>query len=79
MVVGRDYLLKKEGRPSAAKVLLDRRLIPFATNAAGRVEVILDRASVHSGVRPSVILAATAGLASLALFWLVRRRSVLPA
>lgn len=75
MIIGRDYLLKKPEGPSAPKLFLDTRIVPLATNIASSVEVALDRASVRSGVRPSIILAGAVGAASLVAFYLLRNRS----
>ncbi len=46
----------------------------MATNAAGRLEVLLDRSAERTGIRPSVLLAGMAGLTSLVLFRLWRRQ-----
>ena len=74
MDVGRDDMLRKEGESSGPRLFLDQQVVPFATNVAGWFEGGLDRASVRSGVRPSVLLAAGMGLASLILVSLPRRR-----
>ncbi len=74
-MVGRDYMLKKPSGPSAPKLFFDTQIVPLATNAAGGLEVLLDRAAVRTGVRSSVILAGVAGLTSLALFRFWRGRS----
>jgi hypothetical protein len=74
VTVGRDYMLKKPGGPSAPKLFLDTQVVPLAVNLAGRLEVALDRASARTGVRPSVILAGVTGALSLALLRLMRRR-----
>ena len=80
MMIGREYLLKHSTGPSGPKLFLDTQVVPFAANIAGSLEVALDRTSVRCGVRPVVILAAAAGLVSLALVSLLRRRrSVAPA
>ncbi len=75
MVVGRDYTLNKPRRISAFKLFLDARVVPFAVNTAGRLEVALNRMSVQTGVRPVAILAGSTGLLSLILFGVMRRRS----
>lgn len=75
-MIGRDYMLKKPAGPSAPKLFLDTRVVPLAVNAAGRLEEALDRASVRTGVRPSVILAGVAGAVSFVLFRLLRRRGM---
>lgn len=74
MTVGRDYLMKQPSRPSAPKLFLDTRIIPAAVNAAGSLEVALDRAAVRTGLRPSVILAGSAVAGALAVLslWLTR-------
>ncbi|MCO6419163.1 hypothetical protein JYK14_23810 [Siccirubricoccus sp. KC 17139] len=74
MIVGRDYLLKKPAGPSAPKLFLDTKLVPLAANLAGSLEVALDRASARTGVRPALLLAGAAGVASYALVGLLRRR-----
>jgi hypothetical protein len=74
VLIGRDYLLKKPGGPSAPKRFLDTQVVPMVANVAGRLEVALDQASVRTGVRPSVILAGVTGLASLVLLSLLRGR-----
>ena len=74
MLVDRDYMLKKSSGPSSPKLFLDTKVIPLAVNAAGWIEVALDRASRRSGVRPAVILAGTAGLLSCVLLGLWRRQ-----
>ncbi|MCJ2087456.1 hypothetical protein MKK88_15910 [Methylobacterium sp. E-005] len=73
MSIGRDYLLKKPGRPSAPKLFLDTQVVPVAVNVAGGLEVAVDRAARRLGVRPAVILAGAVGLASLSV--LLARRS----
>ena len=75
MTVGRDYMLKKDTGPSAPKLFLDTKVVPLAVNAAGRVEVGLDRAAVHAGVRPMAIMAGVTGglLLSLVALWRNRR------
>ena len=76
-MIGRDYLLKKPSRPSAPKLFLDTQLVPLAVNAAGGVEVALDRASARTGLRPAVIVAGVMSLVSFGLFrWLRHRRAV---
>lgn len=75
VVIGRDYLLKKPGRPSAPKLFLDTQVVPLAVNIAGGLEVALDRASVRTGIRPAVILAGATGVVCFALFRLLRSRS----
>ena len=74
MIIGRDYLLKKQAGPSRPKLFLDTRVVPWAVNLAGGLEVALDRASSRTGVRPAVILAGVAGFLSLALIRLWRER-----
>jgi hypothetical protein len=74
LIIGRDYLLKKPSGPSAPKLFLDTQVVPLAANIAGGIEVALDRVSVRSGVRPALILAGAAGLASLAVIGFVTRR-----
>ena len=66
-MVGRDYMLKKGSGPSAPKLFLDTRVVPAAVNAAGGLEVALDRAARRLGIRPSLLLAGMAGLLSLGL------------
>jgi len=73
MLIGRDYLLKKSGRPSSLKLFLDTQVVPLAANIAGGLEVTVDRAARRMGVRPAVILAGAAGLASISLLALARR------
>ncbi|MCR0984267.1 hypothetical protein [Roseomonas populi] len=75
MIIGRDYLLKKPAGPSAPKLFLDTKVVPFAVNVAGGLEVALDRASVRTGIRPSVILAGVTGVLSFALLRLLRNRN----
>lgn len=75
MTIGRDYMLKKPAGPSAPKLFLDTKIVPLAVNIAGGVEVALDRASVRTGVRPSVILAGVTGILSLVLLRLLRHRT----
>ena len=74
MVVGRDYLLKKSGGPSAPKHILDTWVVPRLVNAAGRAEVALDRAATRSGVRSRTLLLSGVGVASAALYRLWTRR-----
>lgn len=62
MSVGRDYMLRKEGGRSAPKLFLDTKVVPRLVDAAGRAEVVLDRAARATGVRPSLLLAG-AGVA----------------
>ncbi len=73
-MVGRDYMLRKPSGPSAPKLFFDTQVVPMATNAAGRLEVLLDRSAERTGIRPSVLLAGMAGLTSLVLFRLWRRQ-----
>ena len=54
-------MLKKSEGPSEAKLFFDTRAVPLAANLAGSLEVALERASVRSGIRPSLILAACLG------------------
>lgn len=75
MIIGRDYLLEKPPGPSAPKLFLDTQVVPLAVNAAGGLEVALHRVAARTGVRPAVILAGVAGLASLVLFNLFGRRT----
>ena len=74
-MVGKDYMLRKPSGPSAPKLFFDTEVIPMATNAVGRLEILLDRAADRSGIRPSILLAGMAGLTSLILFrlWPSRR------
>ena len=72
MIIGRDYMLRKPQGPSAPKVFFDTRVIPLAVNAVGALEVALDRAARRGGVRPSILLAGIAGVASLLLIGLRR-------
>jgi len=65
MSVGRDYMLRKEGGPSAPKLFLDTKVVPRLVDAAGGAEVALDRAARATGVRPSLLLAGAAGALSL--------------
>lgn len=74
MLIGRDYLLKNPVRPSGLKLFLDTQVVPFAANVAGGLEVAVDRAARRLGVRPAVVVAGAAGLASLSVLVLVRRR-----
>ncbi|MBP0493677.1 hypothetical protein [Roseomonas indoligenes] len=78
MTIGRDYLLRKPAGPSAPKLFLDTQVVPAAVNVAGSLEVALDRASVRTGIRPSVILAGVTGVISLALFRIFSDRSRRP-
>ena len=73
MLIGRDYLLKKPGRPSGAKLFLDTQIVPLAVNVAGGLEGAVDRTARRLGVRSAVILAGAAGLASLSVLVLARR------
>jgi hypothetical protein len=73
MTVGRDYLMKQPSRPSAPKVFLDTRVIPSAVNAAGSLEVALDRVAVRTGFRPVVILTGSA-VAGLLIGWSLWRK-----
>ena len=74
-MVGRDYMLKKPDGPSKPKLFLDIQVVPRVANVAGALEVALDRASVRSGLRPSVIVACLAGLLSFGFIgWLRGRR-----
>jgi hypothetical protein len=73
MLIGRDYLLKKPGRPSGPKLFLDTQVVPLAVNVAGGLEVVVDRTARRLGVRPALILAGAAGLASLSVLVLARR------
>jgi hypothetical protein len=72
MVVGRDYMLEKPSGPSAPKLFLDTKVVPAAVNSLGSLEVVLDRASARTGLRPGVLLAGAVGLASIALYRLLR-------
>ncbi|AWV19165.1 hypothetical protein A3862_29475 [Methylobacterium sp. XJLW] len=72
MTVTRDYMLKKSEGPSEAKLFFDTRAVPLAANLAGSLEVALERASVRSGIRPSLILAACLGAGVLGVLGLVR-------
>lgn len=78
MTVGRDYLMKQPSRPSAPKRFLDTRIIPAAVNAAGSLEVALDRAAVRTGLRPIVILTGGAVAGALAALSLWRNRTTTP-
>ena len=73
MTVGRHYLLRKPVGPSAPKLFFDTRIVPLATNIAGSLELLLDRAARRTGVRPVLILAGGAGFASFVLYRLLRR------
>jgi hypothetical protein len=73
MTVGRHYLLRKPAGPSAPKLFFDTRIVPLATNIAGELEVLLDRTATRTGIRPVVILAGAAGIASVVLYRLLRR------
>ena len=76
-MIGRDYLLKKPSTPSPPKLFFDTQVVPLAVNAAGGLEVALDRASVRTGLRPAVIVAGLMSLMSFGLFrWLRHRRAV---
>ena len=63
MVVGRDYMLKKTTGPSMPTLFFHSRIVPGAVNFAGALEVALDRASIRTGVRPSLICVGVAALA----------------
>lgn len=76
MTVGRDYMLRKDTGPSAPKLFLDTKVVPLAVNAAGLVEVGLDRAAVRTGLRPIAIAAAATGGLLLSLVALLRTRRV---
>ena len=78
-MVERDYMLKKPSGPSAPKVFFDTQIVPRAANAAGDLEVLLNRSAVRTGIRPSFILAGLAGLVSLVLFRLWRSRRAIGA
>jgi hypothetical protein len=73
VTVGRDYMLEKPSGPSAPKLFLDTKIVPMAVNAAGSLEVALDRASARTGIRPSLILTGLVGLASIVLLGLALR------
>ncbi|KAB0682082.1 hypothetical protein [Aureimonas leprariae] len=73
MTVGRHYLLKKSTGPSAPKLFFDTQIVPLATNMAGGLELLLDRAARRAGVRPVLILAGSAGIVSFVLYRLLRR------
>jgi hypothetical protein len=77
MTVGRDYLMKQPSRPSAPKVFLDTRVIPSAVNAAGSLEVALDRVAVRTGLRPVVILTGSAVAGLLVAWSMWRKRSTM--
>lgn len=78
MTVGRDYLMKQPSRPSAPKLFLDTQIIPRAVNAAGSLEVALDRTAARTGLRPIVILTGGAVTAALAVVNLWRKRNITP-
>lgn len=65
MTVGREYLMKKPPRPSAAKVFFDRRFIPRAVNITGSAEAALDRVATRTSIRPLLILSYSAAMMSL--------------
>lgn len=65
MTVGREYLMKKPPRPSAAKVFFDRRFIPRAVNITGSAEAALERVATRTSIRPLLILSYSAAMMSL--------------
>lgn len=77
MIIGTDYLLEKPFGPSVPKQIFDTRVLPLAVNGVGRIEVLLARSSTRSGIRPPVIVAGVAGLASLVAFVLLGYRSMM--
>ena len=78
MVVTRDYMLKKDSGPSAPKLFLDTKVVPAAVNMLGTMEVVLDRASARSGVRPRWVLTGVLGLGAIGLFGVIRREATRP-
>lgn len=72
MTVGRDYMLRKGNGPSAPKFFLDTQVVPRLVDAAGGLEVTLDRAARVTGVRPSILLAGAAGTLSIATIGALR-------
>ena len=78
MVIGRDYILRKPGRPSGPKLFLHTQVVPLAANIAGGLEVAVDGAARRFGVRPAAVLAGAAGLASLSVLYFARRRRAKP-
>jgi hypothetical protein len=71
MVVGRDYMLKKQGGPAAPKLFLDTKLVPAIVNVLGGVEVALERTSRRTGVSSRSILAGVTGVGILGLYRLM--------
>lgn len=74
MTIGRDYMLRKDSGPSAAKFFVDTRVVPRLVNSAGGAEVALDRVARAAGVRPALLLAGAAGVLSLVAAGALRRR-----
>ena len=73
-MVSRDYMLKKEGGPSAPKLFLDQKVIPAAIDAAGAVEGVLERVAVRVRRMPVAALAAALGTGTLVTLLAVPRR-----
>ena len=73
-MISRDYLLKKEGGPSAPKLFLDQKVIPVAIDAAGAVEGALERVAVRVRRMPVSALAAALGTGTLVTLLAVPRR-----
>jgi hypothetical protein len=76
VTIGPDYMLRKPSGPSAPKLFFDAKVVPMAVNVAGAMEVVLDRASVRTGVRPALLLTGLLGLASAGLLLLPWRKMV---
>jgi len=51
-----DYMLKKPSGPSAPKLFLDQRVVPFGVNVAGALEAGLYRFADRTGIRPALIV-----------------------
>lgn len=74
MAVTRDYLLRKPERPSAPKFYFDTEVVPIAVNLAGALEVAIDRTARRAGVRPALVVGGVAGLLSLTMLGVLRRK-----
>ena len=73
-MISRDYLLKKEGGPSAPKLFLDQTVIPMAIDAAGAVEGALERVAVRVRRMPVSALMAALGSGTLITLLALPRR-----
>ena len=75
VMVDKSYLLAKPPAPSGLKVFLDQRALPVAIDAAGSVELGLDRTKIAVRENPAMAMVLALGFGWVLALLLAGRRA----